>query len=73
MKNISGIYKHFKGGTYRIIDVAKNSETLEDTIIYKSLYTGNFPKGQLWTRPLKEFAGYKTINNKRIKRFTKIK
>ncbi|MCX6823639.1 MAG: DUF1653 domain-containing protein [candidate division SR1 bacterium] len=30
-----GIYKHYKGSICEVIGIAKHSETLEDTIVYK--------------------------------------
>lgn len=45
-------YKHFKGGEYEIIALAKDSETQEEVMVYKALYG----EGQTWTRPLKMFA-----------------
>lgn len=42
------IWKHFKGGLYIVIGVARNSETMEDEVIYKDMYG----LGQLWARPL---------------------
>ena len=45
---IGGIYRHFKGNMYLVIDIAKHSETLEDMVVYKALYG----EGQLYTRPL---------------------
>lgn len=51
---ILGIYQHYKGGTYRIIGVAKNSNNLEEFVVYEALY--NNPESKLWVRPLKEFT-----------------
>jgi hypothetical protein len=46
-------YSHYKNPKrfYEIIGVAKNSETLEEMVIYKALYSDEFPFGQLWARP----------------------
>lgn len=33
-----GVYQHFKGKRYRVIGVAKHSDTFEDLVIYESLY-----------------------------------
>lgn len=43
-----GIYRHFKGMRYELIDVAKHSETLELMVVYRALYG----EGGLWVRPL---------------------
>ena len=43
-----GIYRHFKGMRYELIDVAKHSETLEPMVVYRALYG----EGGLWVRPL---------------------
>ena len=48
---INGIYKHFKGNYYIIVDVAKYSETYEECVVYRQLYGDN----SLWVRPLKMF------------------
>ncbi len=42
-----GIYRHYKGGIYEVIDTAKHSETLETLVIYK-----NVTSGDCWARPI---------------------
>lgn len=42
-----GRWRHFKGGEYEVLGIAKNSETLEPEVIYRALYGD----GGLWTRP----------------------
>ena len=61
-----GKYRHFKGNEYEVIYVAKDSETLEDVVVYKELY-GN---GEIWVRPLKMFLEIIELNGKNISRFT---
>ena len=33
-----GLYRHFKGRMYRLLHVAKHSETLEEMVVYQALY-----------------------------------
>jgi len=49
---IGAKYRHFKGGEYEIIEVARHSETLEELVIYKSLANGD-----VWARPKSLFTG----------------
>ncbi len=68
-----GIYKHFKtGNLYRVIGIAKHSETLEDLVIYEALYDN--PKSKLWVRPVKMFLE-EVVNpeGKKVSRFEFVK
>mgnify|MGYP003290426721 CR=1 FL=1 len=42
-----GKYRHFKGGEYELLGIAKHSETLEPMVVYRALYDD----GGLWVRP----------------------
>ena len=48
---INGIYKHFKGDYYLVLDIAYNSETKEPYVLYRALYGDN----TLWVRPIDMF------------------
>lgn len=43
---IHGVYKHFKGNYYLVEDVAFDSETKEEMVVYRRLYGD----GSLWVR-----------------------
>lgn len=44
-----GIYRHNKtGNLYKVLNIAKHSETLEDVVVYMALYS----EGKIWVRPL---------------------
>ncbi len=69
MKNIviGGTYQHFKGKLYKVIGIAKHSETLEELVVYEALYDN--PHGKLWVRPKKMFLETVRVNGKIIPRF----
>lgn len=48
---VNRIYKHFKGDYYLVEAIAKDSETLEDMVIYRKLYDD----GGLWIRNIDSF------------------
>ena len=48
---INGLYKHFKGNLYLVVDIAYDSETKEEMVLYRALYG----EKALWVRPLKMF------------------
>lgn len=45
------VYRHFKGNYYLVEDVALDSETEEEMVVYRKLYGD----GSLWVRPKKMF------------------
>lgn len=47
---INKLYRHFKGGLYRVIAIGKDSETEVDVVIYKNKDTS-----EVWVRPLEMF------------------
>lgn len=49
-------YLHYKGGLYRILTLAKNTETDETMVIYESLHFGSVYARSLdsWNEPLSE-------------------
>lgn len=61
-----GTYVHYKGGEYRVLGVAKHSETLEDLVVYE--HPGN-EFSELWVRPLEMFLETVTINDTEVPRF----
>ncbi|HRG59020.1 MAG TPA: DUF1653 domain-containing protein [Bacteroidia bacterium] len=68
-----GIYKHYKGKLYEVIGIANHSETLEEMVVYRALYDGQFGKNSLWVRPLKMFTEEIEVNSKKVKRFELVK
>ena len=49
----TGRYRHYKGGEYEVIGVARHSETLEPLVVYRPLYNDS----GLWVRPHAMFVG----------------
>ena len=64
----AGRYRHFKGGEYEVIGVARHSETREPMVVYRPLYG----EGGLWVRPLAMFTETVTHNGEPVPRFAYI-
>ena len=64
-KLIGRTFRHFKGNRYRLEGFAKDSETLEEMVVYRQLYG----EGGLWVRPAKMFLETIERDGKMIKRF----
>lgn len=65
MKLQKGIYRHYKGNLYEVIDVAQHSETQEYLVVYKTLY-GDF---STWVRPLDMFQESVERDGQQVARF----
>ena len=63
-----GLYRHYKGGEYEVIGVARHSETLEELVLYKALYDN----GSLWVRPLEMFLENVIVDGVEKPRFEKV-
>lgn len=48
----TGRYRHYKGGEYQVLGVARHSETEEQLVVYRTLYG----ERGLWVRPLAMFT-----------------
>lgn len=60
-----GIYRHFKGKRYELLDIAKHSETLEPMVVYRALYG----ECDVWVRPLSMWSEVVERDGKRMPRF----
>ena len=63
--NLKGKYRHFKGGIYEVVCIAKHSETLEEMVVYRALYGD----GQVWVRPASMWNDNVERDGKTHKRF----
>lgn len=65
---IGGIYRHYKGNNYKVLEIAKHSETLEEMVVYKALYG----EGGVWVRPLYMWSEAVTVGDTTVPRFAYI-
>lgn len=64
-ENPCNLYRHFKGGLYRYVGVANDSETLEESVVYQALYG----EKKLWVRPREMFFENVTRDGETFTRF----
>ena len=60
-----GIYRHYKGNLYQVLDVARHSETEEWFVVYRPLYG----ERGLWIRPLAMFTERVQWSGESVERF----
>ena len=60
-----GRYRHYKGNEYRVLGLARHSETLEPLVAYQALYG----ERGLWVRPAAMFVEGVVVDGRRVPRF----
>lgn len=58
-------YRHFKGGIYKFVGIAKDSETQEEMVVYQAVYG----ERQMWVRPKDMFFEEVERDGKKMPRF----
>ena len=61
-----GRYRHFKGNEYRVLYLARHSETLEPMVVYQALYG----ERGIWVRPAGMWNETVERDGQRYRRFT---
>jgi hypothetical protein len=61
----AGRYRHYKGNVYKVLEIAKNADTLEEMVIFRAVDD----ERQLWCQPLEEFRGKVMHQGKMIPMF----
>jgi hypothetical protein len=63
-----GLYRHYKGNDYRVIGVARHTETEEVLVVYQALYG----ERGLWVRPAMMFIEMVEVAGRRVPRFARV-
>lgn len=64
---LPGLYRHYKGGWYEVIDTVRCSETLQGMTLYRALYDSF----GLWVRPAAMFSEFASFQGKAQARFVR--
>lgn len=64
----TGRYRHYKGGEYEVLAVARHSETLEPLVVYRPLYNDS----GWWVRPFAMFVERVVIDGVEQPRFARL-
>ncbi len=68
MPNAGEKYRHYKGGEYEVLALAKHTETEEDLVVYRALRDSE----KVWVRPLGMWLEEVEWEGVRVPRFAKI-
>ncbi len=61
----TGIYEHYKGNLYNVIDTVTHSETEETLVLYRTMYG----EKSLWVRPFLMFNETVEVDGVEVPRF----
>ena len=61
-------YRHFKGNGYRVLHIARHSETLEEMVVYQAMYG----ERGVWVRPKSMFEEVIERDGRTFRRFEEI-
>lgn len=61
----TGIYEHYKGNRYEVIDTVTHSESEETLVLYRTMYGDR----DLWVRPFLMFNETVEVDEKIVPRF----
>ncbi|MBA2346972.1 MAG: DUF1653 domain-containing protein [Solirubrobacterales bacterium] len=67
MSPTPGRYRHYKGGEYEVLGVARHSETEESVVVYRALYGEH----GLWVRPEQMFSETVEVDGRTVQRFAR--
>lgn len=63
-----GLYRHYKGKLYRVLFLARHSETEEVLVVYQALYG----EEGYWVRPLALFLELVEVEGRKVPRFERL-
>ncbi|WP_038045615.1 DUF1653 domain-containing protein [Thermus caliditerrae] len=63
-----GLYRHYKGKLYRVLFLARHSETEEVLVVYQALYG----EEGYWVRPLALFLEPVEVGGQKVPRFERL-
>jgi len=64
---VGAIYEHYKKKRYKILALARHSETLEEMVVYQALYGDE----QVWVRPATMFLENVLVDGQLRPRFVR--
>jgi hypothetical protein len=64
----TGHYRHYKGGEYEVVGVARHSESLEPLVVYRAMSSDS----GLWVRPHAMFFGQVDVGGVPQPRFVRV-
>lgn len=63
-----GVYRHYKGQLYEVIETAIHVDTYQALVVYRALYGEH----NLWVRPRSAFLGDIEVEGKKVPRFQRV-